>query len=86
VKTAVSIPNDLFERAEALARKRGVSRSELYAHALRQLILRQTESSVTASFDVAYASADDEVDMWGDLREFRQAARRRRGDQARRSR
>jgi hypothetical protein len=84
VKTAVSIPSDLFERAEALAKERGVSRSELYAQALRQLIRLQTESNVTASFDVAYADGD-EVDIWGDLGEFRKAARHRRCVRARRS-
>ena len=35
VKTAVSIPDDVFEAAERLATERNVSRSELYAAALR---------------------------------------------------
>jgi metal-responsive CopG/Arc/MetJ family transcriptional regulator len=40
MKTAVSIPNDIFEQAEALARRTNVSRSELYADAIREFLAR----------------------------------------------
>jgi hypothetical protein len=88
VKTAVSIPSVLFEQAEALAKQRGVSRSQLYAEALRQLVASQANAAVTASFDAAYAGGDDELDLWGDLSEFRRAARgaQRRPARARRPR
>lgn len=45
VKTAVSIPDEVFEQAERLARERNVSRSELYADALRLLV--QSDARVT---------------------------------------
>jgi len=38
VKIAVSIPEDVFEAAEAEARRRGVNRSALYTDALRRLV------------------------------------------------
>jgi hypothetical protein len=38
MKTAISIPEELFESAEQFARGRGMSRSELYATALRQYL------------------------------------------------
>ena len=38
MKTAVSIPNDVFDEAEQLARERQISRSELYTIALRKFI------------------------------------------------
>lgn len=38
VKTAVSIPDDVFARAEMLAKELHISRSELYARALRKLV------------------------------------------------
>jgi metal-responsive CopG/Arc/MetJ family transcriptional regulator len=38
VKTAVSIPDDLFERADRVAARRGVSRSRLYAEALEMFV------------------------------------------------
>jgi hypothetical protein len=40
MKTAVSIPDELFERADRVAAKRGVSRSALYAEALASFIDR----------------------------------------------
>ncbi len=43
VKTAVSIPDEVFEQAEQLARRTGVSRSELYAVALRALLAGDAE-------------------------------------------
>jgi metal-responsive CopG/Arc/MetJ family transcriptional regulator len=36
MKTAVSIPDDLFEQAEELARRSKKSRSQLFADALRE--------------------------------------------------
>ncbi len=42
MKTAVSVPDDLFERAERLARRDGYTRSGLYAKALEEFIDRQS--------------------------------------------
>lgn len=47
MKTAISLPDDLFAKAEALARKEGLSRSELYAKALADYIRRQERSGIT---------------------------------------
>ncbi|MBW2720031.1 MAG: ribbon-helix-helix protein, CopG family [Deltaproteobacteria bacterium] len=38
MKTAVSVPNEVFERAERLAKRLKVSRSELYSRALREYL------------------------------------------------
>ncbi|MEQ9238858.1 MAG: hypothetical protein RIG66_32775 [Coleofasciculus sp. E2-BRE-01] len=35
MKTAVSIPDPIFEAAEAMSKRLGLSRSELYARALQ---------------------------------------------------
>lgn len=51
VKTAVSIPDQLFADAEAAARRLGVSRSKLYARALEQFLAQQETDSVTARLD-----------------------------------
>lgn len=42
MKTAVSIPNDLFEAAEQVRRQSGESRSALYAAAIRSYLLRRS--------------------------------------------
>lgn len=58
VKTAVSIPNEVFEQAERLARRRGVSRSELYAAALRALLADDAE--VTERLDRVHDAGERE--------------------------
>jgi len=55
MKTAISIPDDLFDAAERLARKSGMSRSQLYAEALRDFLQRKKGESVTAQLDRVYA-------------------------------
>ena len=47
MKTAVSIPDDIFERAERLAMQERRSRSEVYAAALDEYLARRTPDEVT---------------------------------------
>lgn len=47
MKTTVSIPNDIFERAERLASQRRQSRSEVYAAALDEYLARHAQDEVT---------------------------------------
>lgn len=56
MKTAVSLPDDLFREADDAAARLGWSRSKLYAHALRSYLENQGEDPVTAALD---AFADD---------------------------
>lgn len=56
MKTAVSIPDAVFEQAEMLARRRNISRSELYATALKALLAE--DAAVTAKLDTVYGSGD----------------------------
>lgn len=65
VKTAVSIPDEVFEQAERLARERNVSRSQLYADALRMLV--QSDARVTEQLNEVHGGptadgADTAVD------------------------
>src|SRR4029077_1099749 len=53
MKTAVSIPNDLFEGAERLARRTRRSRSRLFSDALREYLARHAPDKVTESMDQA---------------------------------
>lgn len=62
VKTAVSIPDPIFEAADRLARRRRVSRSELYAEALARLIDADESSQVTERLDDVYAERPSELD------------------------
>jgi hypothetical protein len=55
VKTAVSIPDGLFESAEGFARRQGMSRSELYASALREYLAEHRAEGITERLDAVYA-------------------------------
>jgi metal-responsive CopG/Arc/MetJ family transcriptional regulator len=63
MKTAISLPDDLFEAVEHLVRRSGKSRSELYAHALREYLARHSPDEVTEALNVVMnqiASSGDE--------------------------
>jgi len=47
MKTAVSIPDDIFERAERLAKRHGRSRSDIYSSALKEYVARLAPEDVT---------------------------------------
>jgi metal-responsive CopG/Arc/MetJ family transcriptional regulator len=55
MKTAVSVPDDVFEKAERLARREGRSRSDVYSAALREYVARHSPDELTASIDSALA-------------------------------
>lgn len=51
MKTAISLPDDLFEQAERLARRLSKSRSQLYAEALAEFVARHDPDVVTRAYD-----------------------------------
>lgn len=51
MKTAISIPDELFRDAEELADRLGYHRSQLYTEAVRQFLARHGEDPVTARLD-----------------------------------
>lgn len=59
MKTAVSVPNDVFEKAERLARREGRSRSDVYSSALREYVARHSPDELTVSIDAALAELGD---------------------------
>ena len=53
MKTAVSIPNDIYEGAERLARKTKKSRSQLYSEAVREYVARHAPEELTQAMNRA---------------------------------
>jgi predicted transcriptional regulator len=51
MKTAISIPDDLFRRADELAGRLGKSRSEVYREALADYVARRDPGAVTRALD-----------------------------------
>ena len=51
MKTAISLPDDLFAEAESLIRRRKVSRSRLFSDALREYVRRHDPEAVTEAMN-----------------------------------
>ena len=51
MKTAISIPDDVFADAESLAKALSASRSQLYSRAVREFVARHSPERVTAALD-----------------------------------
>ncbi len=62
MKTAISLPDDLFKSGDALAKRLGVSRSELYARALADFVAKHKASQLTQRLNAVYADEDSRVD------------------------
>lgn len=73
MKTAVSIPDALFESAEGFARRRGMSRSELYAKALDAYLAEHKSEGITERLDAVYAGDRAEKSRLAPLLERMQA-------------
>jgi predicted transcriptional regulator len=62
MKTAISVPDRVFEKAEKLARRLKKSRSQLYSEAVAEYVSRHDPASVTAALDALYETADSRLD------------------------
>ncbi|WP_219417596.1 ribbon-helix-helix domain-containing protein [Pseudonocardia nigra] len=62
MKIAVSVPDELYERADELAARLGVSRSHVYAQALEAFLQEHGEDPVTAKLDELAAQQGGPVD------------------------
>jgi predicted transcriptional regulator len=54
MKTAISLPDPLFEAADRLAQQLGKSRSQLYAEALREHLEKHRDQDITARLNEIY--------------------------------
>jgi metal-responsive CopG/Arc/MetJ family transcriptional regulator len=70
MKTAVSIPDEVFARIERLARRRGKSRSEVFSEALREYVARHAPDEVMEAMDRVCERVQSEGDRF-----VREAAR-----------
>jgi len=62
VKTVVSLPGGLFERAESAARRLEISRSELYARAIREYLDRERGDAITERLNRVYSRRRAKLD------------------------
>ena len=73
MKTAISLPDELFEAAERVAKRLGLSRSELYRRALAKFLASQNSAAVTAELNQVY-SADEKSHLDPVLDELQRAS------------
>lgn len=64
MKTAVSIPDDIFKEADELARRARRTRSDVYAAALREYLARHDPDSITRRINAVVDQVGDGYDEW----------------------
>lgn len=62
MKTAISVPNDVFELSEKLAKKLKVSRSKIFAMGVKKLGEELEKDEVTARLNEFYGKEKAEID------------------------
>jgi hypothetical protein len=62
MKTAISVPDPVFDRAEGVSKRLGLSRSTLYSKALEAFLSSHRTSGVRAALDAVYKTEDSEQD------------------------
>ena len=62
MKTAISIPDKVFEAAEKAAKRLGVSRSELYVNAIQEYLAQHSDEHVTEELNNIYSSSKAKAD------------------------
>lgn len=62
MKTAISIPDEIFQAAETLAQRLDLSRSELYSKAVSEYMRNHRHENVTAELNRIYEQECSELD------------------------
>ena len=64
MKTAISVPDEIFEDAEKLAARLGKSRSQLYAEAMAEYLTRHDPETITERLDEVLSSIAEPEDAF----------------------
>lgn len=75
MKTAISLPKDVFEKADRLALKARKSRSQIYCEALREYVARHSPDDVTDALNRAMEQIGQTEDKFVTLASARALAR-----------
>lgn len=63
MKTAISLPDQLYKEAEKTAKSMGIPRSQLYAKALEAFLDHHTQKNVTEKLNEIYGNTGIESDF-----------------------
>ena len=62
MKTAISLPDPVFDAAERLIKKRGLSRSEFYSTAIQFYVQKENKAGITEQLNCVYETqTQDEI-------------------------
>lgn len=62
MKTAVSVPDNIFLNADSLAKRLGMSRSKFYTNALKEYIKVHKTEHITEKLNQVYSKDDSSTD------------------------
>ncbi len=71
MKTAISIPDPIFQAAEGLAHRLGMSRSELYVKAISDFMKSNKNQHVTKLLNEIYANESSKLELELDAMQLR---------------
>lgn len=74
MKTAISIPDDIFHTADHIAKRLGISRSEFYSKAVSSYISTHQNEAVTKALDEIYEKETSQIDPVIKLMQFKSLA------------
>ena len=61
MKTAISIPDKVFRSADSLAKRLGLSRSQLYSTAVNEYLSKHQDKQVTDRLNAIYSEEDSSL-------------------------
>jgi metal-responsive CopG/Arc/MetJ family transcriptional regulator len=64
MKTAISVPDDIFAAADRLAKRLKKSRSRLYSEALGEYLARHAPDEITEALNSTLDQARQQPDRW----------------------
>ena len=62
MKTAISVPDELFREADAYAKRRGATRSRLYSDALAEYLAKRRREDITDKVNEVLAESPNDLD------------------------
>lgn len=62
MKTAISIPDNVYNAAEMVAKKLNISRSEFYTKAVSEYLSRHQKSHITEALNKIYSEEKSTID------------------------
>ena len=62
MKTAISIPDDVFKTADSFARRRNLSRSAVFTIAVTEFLSHHRQEDVTEQLNQVYAKEESTLD------------------------